>query len=387
METEPQSYVDDMMTMPKDAKSLREACLRIGAALEEISLRSHPDKTEVIVTGRNKKAEKLKETLTQDPAVMQGNSVKLVESGMYLGMRVSQKGHRDTVDLTVKHRVAKAWGRAADIKTVINDANMRCIGWLRAGIELTRSIIIPSLTYSSDVWIMMNKATEKYLVDEYKSMLYIIFDLRTHTKWTSILADLGLPNIMAVVDKLRLNYVNHTLWGNGDVKLKELLEEEHRVKPGNSVISIIDELCAKYKIPKISGTKVDKRIIKRQVRLMDEIEIWISNILSPATENVGLERIRLSTNFYKLSKKESQCLLAYNAGALELKTAKGDYHDVKNCLAPMCDGLDELGHIKKCPYYTTKWEDEFLKDSKLFAIYLAGVDKERRRRYKGECLY
>ena len=54
----------------------------------------------------------------------------------------------------------------------------------------------------------MNKVTEKYLRDQFKSMVYIIFDIRVHTKWTSVLADLVLPNIMAVVDKMRINYMN-----------------------------------------------------------------------------------------------------------------------------------------------------------------------------------
>ena len=61
---------------------------------------------------------------------MQGHQVKVSESGMYLGMKVSEPGHRDTVDLTVQHRVAKAWGCVADIKSSINDARMARAGWL-----------------------------------------------------------------------------------------------------------------------------------------------------------------------------------------------------------------------------------------------------------------
>ncbi len=91
---------------------------------------------------------------------------------------------------------------------------------------------------------------------------------------------------------------------------------------------------------------------KRQIKVSDETGIWISN-----------------------------------AGALKLKTALGEYHEIKDCLEPMCDGKDELGHIKICPYYTTKWKDEYEMDSKMLAIYLVGVDKERRRKWKGECLF
>ena len=130
-----------------------------------------------------------------------------------------------------------------------------------------------------------------------------------------------------------------------------------------------------------------KHIVKRQIKVRDETRNWISNIRSSVTQNVGLERVRISTNFYKLSKRESQSLLAFNAGALKLKTAWGNYHKVQDCLAPLCDGRDDLEHIKRCPHYTTKWDESCEKDSKLLAKYLVALDRERRRRYKGECLF
>ena len=121
----------------------------------------------------------------------------------------------------------------ADIKSVINDAKMRRVGWLRAGITLIRATIIPSIAYSSDVWLSANKATEKYVTDEFKSMIYMILDIKTHTKFSSVLADLRLPNITAVIDKQRINFVNHTLWGKGDPMLREMLLEERRLLPAN----------------------------------------------------------------------------------------------------------------------------------------------------------
>ncbi len=125
---------------------------------------------------------------------------------------------------------------------MINDARMGRLGWLRSGVTLIRSLIIPSLTYPADVWVLMNKGGEKTLSTAYKSMVYVIMDITTHTKWTSVLADLGLPNIMAVVDKLRINYLNHTLWGQGDEKLKEILLAEHKLDPVTSALSNVDSI-------------------------------------------------------------------------------------------------------------------------------------------------
>ena len=63
----------------------------------------------------------MREKLTKVPAKMQGNPIMVSGSGMYLGMKVSQNCHRDSVDMTIKHRVAKAWGRVAEIKAQINE--------------------------------------------------------------------------------------------------------------------------------------------------------------------------------------------------------------------------------------------------------------------------
>ena len=385
--SDPQSYVDDISTFPKNEPSLRGVTVLIGDALERISLQSHPTKTEVIISGRNKKAVKMSERLQKKPALMQGNPVKVSESGTYLGMLVSNLGYKDSIDKTARHRVAKAWGRVADIKAVINDTRMRRTGWLRAGITLLRAIIIPSITYSADVWLGANKATEKYVRDEYKSMIYIALDIPTNTKFTSVLADLGLPNITAVMDKLRVNYVNHTLWLKGDTKLKEMLFEERRLTPNNNLLEIADRICEKYKIPPVSENQLDRGMVKRRIKLCDEIENWMSNLTSTATQNVSMERVRPSTNFYVLSKRESQSLIAYNAGAFKLKTAWGDYHQDQGCLAPMCGGPDQLDHIKLCPFYKTKWKEEYNKDSKLIAKYFVALDKERRRTWRGECLF
>ena len=387
VQTLPQSYVDDMATLPCNLKGVKEAGKLIGTALENISLKSHPDKTEVIVSGRNKRAVAMRERLTDSPAEMQGNAIKVSSSGMYLGMKISQEGHRDSADMTARHRIAKAWGRVAEIKSQINDAKMTSIGWLKAGITLIGSVIIPSITYSGDVWLAINKATEKYVIDEYKSMIYVILDIPTHTKWTSVLADLNLPNIIAVLDKLRINYLNHTLWGKGDQMLKDMLTEEHRLSPGNSMLSLGDEICRKYNIPPVSSQQLDKGLVRRYIRIQDEIDIWISNVKSSATQNVGAERTRVSTNMFKLTKRESQSIIALNAGALKLKTAWGDYHEVKTCLVPLCGEADELDHIKICPFYDTKWEGAFSEDIRLLAQYLVSVDRERRRRWKGECLF
>ena len=81
---------------------------------------------------------------------------------------------------------------------MVDDARMRSVGWFKAAVTLIRSVIVPSLTYSADVWIVMNKQTRRRQ-KEYKAMIYAIMELQITTKWTSVLANTGLPEIMTIV--------------------------------------------------------------------------------------------------------------------------------------------------------------------------------------------
>lgn len=162
---------------------------------------------------------------------------------------------------------------------------------------------------------------------------------------------------------------------------------EHEDDPKRSTLKVEDDICKRYRILKVSENPVEKKLVKRWIKVADETKIWLSNLGSSAMKKMSRERMRVSTNFYKLSNCESQSLLAFNAGAFKLKTAWGDYHKIQTCLAPLCDGLDELEHIMKCPHYLTKWEEGFREDCKKLAQYFVAIDRERRRRYKGEFLF
>ena len=149
----------------------------------------------------------------------------------------------------------------------------------------------------------------------------------------------------------------------------------------------MDAVCRRYGIPEVSNNELYKPLVKNRIKVVDRMDSWMSNLLSPVTRNVGLNMIRISTNFHRLSKRESQGIIALNAGSLRLRTAWGNYYEDKNCLDPFCYGQDTLNHLKVCPFYETKWKDSFYDDVKLMADWLLAVDRERRRRWKDEKLF
>ena len=120
--------------------------------------------------------------------------------------------------------------------------------------------------------------------------------------------------------------------GGGDEKARELLLEEKEILEEFSSLGLVDEICQRYQIPLVSENCLHNGLVKRRVKLMDGIETWVSKLLSPVTMNVGLSRLRISTNFPRMAKRESQAIIAYNAGNLRLKMAWEEYHKDKSCL-------------------------------------------------------
>ena len=90
-----------------------------------------------------------------------------------------------------------------------------------------------------------------------------------------------------------------------------------------------------------------------------------------------------------LTKRESQAVIAFNAGNLRLKTAWGSYYkgEERLCLAPFCSDPDTLEHLKVCKFYKAKWSKKCNDDIRLLAKWLVSLDKERRRWVKKEALF
>ena len=113
----------------------------------------------------------MRSNLVVRPAMMKDHMIKVAPSATYLGMKVSEDRVRESIHESAKNRILKAWTRVREIKAIINDHRVKQIGWLKAGVVLTRAIILPSLTYSSEVWYSMYKYTKNYIEAEYKAMI------------------------------------------------------------------------------------------------------------------------------------------------------------------------------------------------------------------------
>ena len=93
---------------------------QLSRAFDELSIKSHEDKTVIIVPGKTIFARKMREDLTSDPMVIQGNPVKVATQDLYLGMVIHQDGVKESIEATAKVRKGRAWGQVPVIKALLN---------------------------------------------------------------------------------------------------------------------------------------------------------------------------------------------------------------------------------------------------------------------------
>ena len=83
---------------------------------------------------------------------------------------------------------------------------------------------------------------------------------------------------------------------------------------------------------------------------------------------------------------KAKAFLALRTGSLKFKTRWRIYNCKRgigtDCVHPLCDNEDSLEHMKVCPFYFTKWKDEFDMTEEAMAEYILKINRERLHRYR-----
>ena len=79
-------------------------------------------------------------------------------------------------------------------------------------------------------------------------------------------ADTKLPQIRAVMEKLRICFINFTLWEKGDMDARRILREDQKLLGNDSCLGIIDAVCRSYGILEVSKNWLNKRLVKQQIK-------------------------------------------------------------------------------------------------------------------------
>merc|ERR1711954_393447 len=101
--------------------------------------------------GNKKERKKLIAELEENPLILSGREMKLVDSEKYLGETLSVD-LTESVAATVKRRVGIVSHIAFETRHIIDDARTVAIGGLSVAFSIFEMALIPMILYNAEMW-------------------------------------------------------------------------------------------------------------------------------------------------------------------------------------------------------------------------------------------
>ena len=140
-------FVDDCKMTDYDSRGAKVSGNILTAALDELSLQAHEDKTVQIVVGHEKYIKDMKDELERNPTYVQGFKVKVVESEKYLGMMVTSSGVKGMIDKNIEEKRKKSMPISQESRKLIRDPKLIRIGGLKSACVMLQAKLIPTILY------------------------------------------------------------------------------------------------------------------------------------------------------------------------------------------------------------------------------------------------
>ena len=148
----PQSFQDDLLRLCKNHLSAQQGNDRFQNLAEMKLLSYNMDKTCILFMGAKKARENLRNEFVEDPPLLNGKPVKLVNSESYLGETLGNSVS-ESVTFTINKREGLAKKAIFDIKNIIQDCRSKVTGGLKTGLLLWETCVLPFLLFNCSTWM------------------------------------------------------------------------------------------------------------------------------------------------------------------------------------------------------------------------------------------
>ena len=351
---DPLQFVDDSIIVSEDTKQARTAGQVFTRALNELGLEAHADKSAMVVIGAKKYRDKIKKELKENPVFVQGWELKTSECETYLGVEISEKGPRDSVNRSIKKRARAAFGKEVQLSKVLGSDWMDKVGWIEAVKTLTNSIISPTLTYAKQSYAFMTKTQVNEIERVFKEILYRLLRISKYSHYASVLLECNMIRIKHIMNQLKIGFIKDLIHSKQYGPCLEILKLEESLYPGSGLIGEVGQLCAKYKIPDVITEDVDKDLIRKKIWEFGREEIWDESVRN---NRVPFNRthVRFHKQYMSLDKYSSRLFFAYRIGEIQMKDYRKAeftkrFGDTK-CFIKGCNEPDRLDHVRRCQGY------------------------------------
>ena len=345
--------------------------------------------TVIVVIGNKKDTRKICNEFKKKPIEIQGKPIKVVDGDKYLGFRISSKGVEASIRDTFEERRKKAWSKLFTVKRLLYHPVVQKNGYVRSGIVLFRAAIVPVLLYSSDCWYGLSKNMVNKIEAAYRKLLYCLLDIPTHTKYETVLLELGLMKAKDIIDCQKICFINKVWYNERDIENKKmLLNDYQKSEYGKSVMDEIIIGCQRFGVSNIFRRRIFNEDIKFIVKRKTDNEYWNESMKSKYSVT-RMQTVSKFRYYHEFVKGEGRAVLVWRCGSLKFRSQWRKYYMKKyegiTCPHPCCGEEDSLVHALKCPFMITKLGNEKSEDKRM-GVFLMKLNRERIKYYRAPIL-
>ena len=265
---QPLSYIDDLSRSSSNVNSARAGNAKFSSLAAEKQLNFHPKKSCYLVIGTEKFKARARLEAEEEPIKLGKAILGEKEEEKYLGDVISSRGLAESVEASVKERVAKTKGSIYELRALIEDFRMQTIGGMEAAIDLYESCIVPSLLSNASTWMEVRKETVERLDGLQDLLGRVLLQVPQSTPKLATRGALGLLGMKWRVWEAKVLLVVAIWEQEEDCLAREVLEEQVRMDwPG--LAREVQDICKEIGVPDVTDTRnrVDKDTIKEAITI------------------------------------------------------------------------------------------------------------------------
>jgi hypothetical protein len=324
---QPLLFQDDVARLCLDPEAAQMGNYKMESVMESKLLDFNMDKSCYMVVGGNKAQMKMKARLNDQPLTLCNFPMKNVESEKYLGDQISAGGLAESVQLTVDLRAGKVTVNVYEIKAILEDCRIHCLGGIMAGLEMWETAVIPKLLYNSEVWTDIKKVTLEKLENLQNEFLRAVLATPRSTPTPSLCWETGTSSMENRIIVSKLLFYHHLLNLDEDSLASQVasIQMKHGY-PG--LMSECGRLVTELGLPNIRNVCLSKLKWRKLVKELKNKDHILQAIRAGQYKKLNIEELcgeTFETKPYLKELSMSDARLFFQSWAKMLRTIKVNF--------------------------------------------------------------
>ena len=384
----PITFQDDTSRLVGSLEDAQRGNVIMEAAMKRMQLDLNVSKCSVIVFGKKKRVETIRNQINNQKKLKIGE--KIIEAKQkddYLGDTIHEEGLEKSAEATIMKRYGRTLSSIIEVSAILDDFRIDTVGGLKAGLDIFELALLPSVLNNSEIWLELGKTSIQKL-DNIQNMMYRnLFGVPAATPTRLLRFDLCGLTMEERIHKKKLSFLHHlTTLRESESLAGDIFQLQAKYEfPG--LVTECKLLMNYYNLPNIIDESVQfskqqwKQMLKTEINKKSQENIKKEFANYSKLKNKDFETEQLKVKDYILNMKLRDARTYFRMRTNMLNTKMNRKHDpnyaMKLWKCDECMSMDSQAHIIWCPAYAPLREGKDLKNDLDLVHYYQQVMKIR----------